>query len=185
MGSSGNFRLIINLNDVAWYKVLPSVRMRCCLRLARDMTMALGLCNLDGCGSRETSGKCKAPVRSPSSSVQLPFIPLSVPSGSRGHRHPHTWDAAFLLTGGGDFRGTLISHFNLIQGSPRISRTLAVHTVDSGGGVIYSTRGLREISHGEIYHREFDLSRKFPPSCMSPTAFEPGISGVRCQVHDS
>ena len=33
--------------------------------------------------------------------------------------------------------------------------------------VIHSTRGLREISHSEIYHREFDLARNFPPSCIT------------------
>ena len=31
---------------------------------------------------------------------------------------------------------------------------------------IHSTRGLREISLSEIYHREFDMARKFPPSCI-------------------
>ena len=30
--------------------------------------------------------------------------------------------------------------------------------------VIYSTRGLLEISHSEILHHEFDLARSFPPS---------------------
>ena len=30
-------------------------------------------------------------------------------------------------------------------------------------GVIHSTGGLRDISHSEIYHREFDLVRDSPP----------------------
>ena len=32
---------------------------------------------------------------------------------------------------------------------------------------MHSTRGLGEISQSEIYHRDFDLARKFPPSCNS------------------
>ena len=31
---------------------------------------------------------------------------------------------------------------------------------------MHSTRGLREISHSEICHREFDLAHNFPPSCV-------------------
>ena len=51
-----------------------------------------------------------------------------------------------------------------IPGSPRIPRTPAVHTVDSGGGGgVHSTGGLRDISHSAIYHREFDLARNPPP----------------------
>ena len=34
--------------------------------------------------------------------------------------------------------------------------------------VIHSTRGFREISHSEIYHREFDLVRNYAPSCSIP-----------------
>ena len=73
---------------------------------------------------------------------------------------------------GGGVGGTLISRGKFrvsngprnfpreTQGSPRISRTPAVHTVDSGAGVIPYTksRGLRE-----IYHREVNLARKVPP----------------------
>ena len=35
--------------------------------------------------------------------------------------------------------------------------------MDSGGGVIRSGGGLREICHSEIYHRKFDLARNPPP----------------------
>ena len=38
--------------------------------------------------------------RSPDASVTLPFVPRSVLSGSRGHRHPSACDSrVFLLTG--------------------------------------------------------------------------------------
>ena len=59
-----------------------------------------------------------------------------------------------------------ISHAKF-RGSLRISRTPAVQNADSGGGYHTKSRGLRELSHGEIYHREFDLTRNPPsPFCM-------------------
>ena len=48
---------------------------------------------------REGKGKGTVPGRSPRSSVKSPSIPRSVPSGSRGHRHPSAPDrCAFVLT---------------------------------------------------------------------------------------
>ena len=44
--------------------------------------------------------------------------------------------------------------------------------MDSGGGYYTKSRGLGEISLSEIYHREFDLARKFPPcTCMTVKSF--------------
>ena len=49
--------------------------------------------------------------------------------------------------------------------------------------VIHSTRGLREISHSNIYHRDFDLARKFPPSCKSRVKVGIVDTKVMCQAH--
>ena len=69
-------------------------------------------------------------------------------------------------------------HFNFAREISRFKLTAKFPTRNSGfsakfshtsgahcglwRGVIHSTGGLREISHSEIYHREFDLARNPP-----------------------
>ena len=67
-----------------------------------------------------------------------------------------------------------ISRFKLTMKFPTRNSGFSAKFSYTGGahsglwqGVIHSTRGLCKISHSEIYHRKFNLARKFPLSCMS------------------
>ena len=54
--------------------------------------------------------------------------------------------------------------------------------MDSGGGSDFDSRGLREISHGEIYHRKFDLARKSPPPCIPAEVNLPSHPAPNCSI---
>ena len=100
----------------------------------------------------------------------------AVVSGGQNDEEVPTTGALTHYKGGG---GGFSWHFNFAWEISRFKLTAKFPTGDSGfsanfshtssthwglwQGVIHSTGGLREISHGEIYHREFELARKSPP----------------------
>ena len=82
------------------------------------------------------------------------------------------------------FRGTSISRFKLTAKFPTrnsgssadFSHTRGTHCGLSRG-VPHKIQGLREISHSEIYHREFDVARNPPPPPPLPRVLL-RVSGV-------
>ena len=104
------------------------------------------------------------------------------PEISNGKPGPLLWCPPTTTTGGGEFSW----HFNFAWEIWRFKLTAKFPTRNSGFSVnflhtsgthcglwrvvIHSTRGLREISHSEIYHHNFDLARIFLPSCTQEPA---------------
>ena len=114
----------------------------------------------------------------PCACAPVPLFPCALLQDCSGREYRAQGNAksTVLYRGGGfswqfDFAWEL-SRFKLTAKFPTRNSGFSANFWHSSGThcglwrvVIHSTRGLREISHSEIYHRDFDLARKFPSSC--------------------